>query len=92
MNGSNAAPTAAHYHKTGMLRLLSIGGVNGNQVVAGVAINVGTMAEGAKFSADGTHIIVGNFRDRDLTVLSVKDGAASVVRRVPLYCRPASMK
>ena len=92
LNGSNAAPTAAHYHKTGMLRLLSIGGVNGNQVVAGVAINVGTMAEGAKFSVDGTHLIVGNFRDRDLTVLSVKDGAASVVRRVPLYCRPASMK
>lgn len=92
LNGSNASIDASYHHKSGLVRLLSIGGDEGKQVVAHAAAEVGTMAEGARFSADGTHIIAGNFRDRDLTLLSVHDTELKVVGQVPLGCRPGSLK
>jgi len=92
LNGSNASVTAPYHHKNGQVRLLSIGGADGKQVIAHAAAEVGTMAEGARFSADGTHIIAGNFRDRDLTLLSVSDTELKVVGRIPLGCRPGSLK
>jgi YVTN family beta-propeller protein len=89
LNGSNASIDAPYHHKNGQVRLLSVDGMN---VVAHAAVEVGTMAEGARFSADGTHIIAGNFRDRDLSVLSVTGTELKVVGRVPLGCRPGSLK
>ncbi|MDX2023083.1 MAG: YncE family protein [Deltaproteobacteria bacterium] len=90
INGSNSPPNAPYAHKTGQVRLLSISATG--QVTAHTPIEVGTMAEGARFAADGSHVIAGNFRDRDLTVLSVKGDELQLVGRVPLGCRPASLK
>jgi DNA-binding beta-propeller fold protein YncE len=90
LNGSSSSRKTTYAHRTGQVRLLSLN-ASGN-FEAHLPIDVGAMPEGARFSADGSHVIVGNFRDRDLTVLAVKGDELERVGRVPLGCRPASLK
>ena len=45
--------------------------IDGNKVTKVGSITVGALPEGVAFSADGSHIYVGNFIDGDMSVLKV---------------------
>ncbi len=53
---------------------------------------VGGLAEGAAFSPDGKYLYVGNFLDRDLTVLRLEGDRLVPVGKLPLPGRPASLR
>ena len=67
--GSNAQSSAWFYHKGGAVSVLKI---DGTKVTKINEIAVGQLPEAVAFSADGSHIYVGNFLDSDMAVLSVK--------------------
>lgn len=53
---------------------------------------VGGLAEGAAFSPDGKYLYVGNFLDRDLTVLRLEGDKLVKVGTLQLPGRPASLR
>jgi DNA-binding beta-propeller fold protein YncE len=67
VNGSNF-PSAWYYHKTGDVTVLRI---DGKKVTAIKTIQVGALPEAAMFSPDGRYIYVGNFIDKDFSILKV---------------------
>ena len=67
VNGSNF-PGSWFYHKTGSLTVLKI---DGKKVTAIKTIQVGGLPEAAMFSPDGNYIYVGNFLDKDFSILKV---------------------
>jgi len=88
--GSNYAKSSWFHHPSGAVTVLHI---DGTTVTHAGELNVGTFPEGAVFSADGSHIYVGNFIDSDLSVLSVADGKVSDTGHpFKLPGQPASMR
>jgi DNA-binding beta-propeller fold protein YncE len=67
VDGSNA-PQAWHYHKTGSATLLKI---NGKTVTAGKTVPVGALPEAVMISPDSRYVYVGNFLDKDFSILKV---------------------
>jgi len=67
VNGSNM-PQAWYHQKTGSVTVLRI---QGKSVTAIKTIHVGTFPEAAMFSPDGRYIYVGNFTDKDFSILKV---------------------
>jgi DNA-binding beta-propeller fold protein YncE len=67
VNGSNS-PTAWFYHKTGATTLLRI---NGTTVTAGNTVQVGALPEAVMISPDSRYVYVGNFLDKDFSILKV---------------------
>jgi len=67
VNGSNM-PQAWYHQKTGSVTVLRI---QGKSVTAIKTIQVGTFPEAAMFSPDGRYIYVGNFTDKDFSILKV---------------------
>jgi DNA-binding beta-propeller fold protein YncE len=56
-------------------------------------VTVGALPEGGVFSADGSHIYVGNFIDSNLSVLRVAgDKVTDTGQRFKLPGHPASMR
>ena len=53
---------------------------------------VGRFPEGAVFSADGSHLYVGNFIDKDLSILTVDGQKLTDAGRFKLPGQPASMR
>ncbi|HXC89577.1 MAG TPA: hypothetical protein VNV18_05380 [Stellaceae bacterium] len=88
--GSNTPPSVFYHHNDGSLAVLAI---NGDKVTKVGSITVGRLPEGVAFSADGSHVYVGNFLDGDLSVLKV-DGASvtDTGQRFKLPGHPASMR
>jgi len=88
--GSNRPKTDFYHHNGGTVAVLAI---DGNKVMRVGSITVGALPEGVAFSADGSHIYVGNFIDGDLSVLRV-DGAnvTDTGQRLKLPGHPASMR
>ncbi len=88
--GSNTPKTTPYHHAGGSVAVLAI---DGNKVTKVGSITVGALPEGVAFSADGSHIYVGNFIDGDLSVLKV-DGAnvTDTGQRFKLPGHPASMR
>ena len=88
--GSNRPKTDFYHHNGGTVAVLAI---DGNKVTRVGSITVGALPEGVAFSADGSHIYVGNFIDGDLSVLRV-DGAnvTDTGQRLKLPGHPASMR
>jgi DNA-binding beta-propeller fold protein YncE len=88
--GSNRSKDTWYYHPGGAITLLRI---DGKKVTRVGEVTVGALPEGAVFSADGSHIYVGNFMDSDLSVLRVAGSQATDTgQRFKLPGQPASMR
>jgi DNA-binding beta-propeller fold protein YncE len=88
--GSNRSKDTWYYHPGGAISLLRIDGKNVTRVGE---VTVGALPEGAVFSADGSHIYVGNFMDSDLSVLRVSGSQVTDTgQRFKLPGQPASMR
>jgi DNA-binding beta-propeller fold protein YncE len=88
--GSNKPKSTWYYHPGGAVSLLRI---DGKKVALAGEVTVGALPEGAVFSADGSHIYVGNFIDSDLSVLQVTgDAVSDTGQRFKLPGQPASMR
>jgi len=88
--GSNRSKSTWYYHPGGAISLLQI---DGKHVTRVGEATVGGLPEGAVFSADGSHIYVGNFMDSDLSVLAVAgDKVTDTGQRFKLPGQPASMR
>jgi DNA-binding beta-propeller fold protein YncE len=88
--GSNQPKTSWFYHPGGAVSVLRI---DGKKVTRVGEVTVGALPEGVVFSADGSHIYVGNFIDSDLSVLQVMgDKVTDTGHRFKLPGQPASMR
>jgi DNA-binding beta-propeller fold protein YncE len=88
--GSNRPKDTWYYHPGGAVSILRI---DGKKVTRAGEVTVGALPEGAVFSADGSHIYVGNFIDSDLSVLQVTgDKVTDTGQRFKLPGQPASMR
>ena len=88
--GSNRTKDTWYYHPGGALSVLRI---DGKKVTRVGEVTVGALPEGAAFSADGSHIYVGNFIDSDLSVLQVMgDRVTDSGKRFKLPGQPASVR
>jgi DNA-binding beta-propeller fold protein YncE len=88
--GSNQPKTSWFYHPGGAVSVLRI---DGNKVTKVGEVTVGALPEAAVFSADGSHIYVGNFIDSDISVLQVMgDKVTDTGHRFKLPGQPASAR
>jgi DNA-binding beta-propeller fold protein YncE len=88
--GSNRSKNTWYYHTGGAISLLRI---DGKKVTRVGEVTVGALPEGAVFSADGSHIYVGNFMDSDLSMLRVSGNQVTDTgERFKLPGQPASMR
>jgi DNA-binding beta-propeller fold protein YncE len=88
--GSNQPTNSWFYHKGGQVSVLKISGTDVTKVGE---VQVGQLPEGAVFSADGSHIYVGNFLDSDLSVLAVHGTHVNNTgKNFKLPGQPASMR
>ena len=88
--GSNTATTNWFHNPSGAVTVLAI---NGKKVTRVGEVTVGGLPEGAVFSPDGGYLYVGNFMDKDLSVLKVNGTRLSDTRqRFKLPGQPASMR
>jgi len=90
LRGSNAAKTAYFRHRNGSVVALKI---DGKKVTRGNEVEVRGLPEGAVFSADGRYLYVGNFIDRDISILRVDgDTLVDTGRSFGLQGHPAAMR
>jgi DNA-binding beta-propeller fold protein YncE len=88
--GSNRPKDTWYYHPAGAISVLRI---DGKHVTRVGEVTVGGLPEGGVFSADGSHIYIGNFLDSDLTVLRVMgDKVTDTGPRFKLPGQPASLR
>ena len=88
--GSNQPKTSWFYHPGGAISVLRI---DGKKVTRVGEVTVGALPEAVAFSADGSHIYVGNFIDSDLSVLQVMgDRVTDTGKRFKLPGQPASAR
>ena len=93
INGSHKAKadpaTAWAYNKNGAIAVLKI---DGKKVTKTQHIEVGGMPEGAVFNSDGTYLYIGNFKSRDISILSVSNGLVKDTgKRIEFDSAPGSM-
>lgn len=89
LNGSNAGKEATFPHGRSYVTLLKI---DGKRVRRVGTTGVGRLAEGAAFSPDGKYLYVGNYMDRDMTVLELDNGRLHRVGTLKLPGQPASLR
>ncbi len=90
LGGSDGPKNAWFYHRNGSVALLKL---DGKKVVKVGDIPVGGIPEGAVFSPDGRWLYVGNYVDRNISVLRVDgDTVVDTGTVVPLPGSPASMR
>jgi DNA-binding beta-propeller fold protein YncE len=88
--GSNRSKDTWYYHPGGAVSVLRI---DGKKVTRAGEVTVGGLPEGAAFSADGSHIYVGNFMNSDLSVLQVMGTQVTDTgKRFKLPGQPASVR
>jgi len=88
--GSNQPKTSWFYHAGGAITVLRI---SGKKVTRVGEVTVKGLPEGAVFSPDGSHLYVGNFMTKDISVL--RTGGAGLVDTGYTYDlpgQPASMR
>jgi DNA-binding beta-propeller fold protein YncE len=86
--GSNNK-AAYFYHRNGYLSVLHI---RGKKVRKVAEVEVGGLPEGAAFTPDGQYLYVGNYLDSDLSILKVRRGKITPVKRFKLPGHPASVR
>ncbi len=87
--GSNQPKTSWFYHPGGAVGILRI---DGKKVTNVGDVTVGALPEAVAFSADGSHLYVGNFIDQDLSLLQVSGTKLTNKGRFKLPGHPASMR
>lgn len=89
LNGSDAPKTAFYHHEHSYVALLRI---DGKTVTKVGEAEVGSLAEGIAFSPDGRFLYVGNFRDRNLTILRLQGNKLMQIGALELPGQPASLR
>lgn len=69
LRGSNASKKAFFYNKGGSLSVLKI---DGKKVTKTQDVVVGGLPEAAAFTPDGKYLLVGNYLDKDFSILKVE--------------------
>jgi YVTN family beta-propeller protein len=88
--GSNQPTSSWYHHPGGAVTVLKVAGKTVTKIGE---VTVGKLPEGAVFSADGSHLYVGNFIDSDLSVLQIAgDKVSDTGKRFKLPGQPASMR
>ena len=91
LNGSAGVPKNAWFaNKAGKVAVLKI---DGKRVTKVGEVEVGGLPEGVVFSPDGKYIYVGNYTDRDVSILKVEGTrVTNTGKRFTLPGQPASMR
>ena len=90
LRGSNNAKTDFFYNRNGSIAVLKI---DGNKVTKVGEVEVRGLPEGAVFSDDGQYLYVGNYIDRDISILKVDgDMLVNTGKTFALPGQPASMR
>jgi DNA-binding beta-propeller fold protein YncE len=90
LNGNDAPTNAPFYNRNGKVVALKI---DGKKVTRTNEVEVRGLPEGAVFSGDGKYLYVGNYIDRDITILRVDgDQLVNTGRSLQLPAHPASMR
>jgi DNA-binding beta-propeller fold protein YncE len=90
LNGTGNVPRKAFFASD--RSYVSLLEVKGKKVRKVGETKVGGLAEGVAFSPDGKYLYVGNFLDRNLTVLELKGGKLLPVGTLELPGHPASLR
>ena len=90
LNGNDAAKDAWFYHRNGKVVALKI---DGKKVTRSNEVEVRGLPEGAVFSNDGRYVYIGNYLDRDISILRVEgDQIVNTGKSLALPGQPASMR
>lgn len=90
LGGSDGPKNSWFYHRNGSVVTLK---VDGKKVIKTGEVPVGGVPEGAVFSPDGRWLYVGNYNDKNISVLRVDgDTVVNTGVLVPLPGSPASMR
>lgn len=90
LNGNDAAKNAWFYNRNGKVVALRI---DGKKVTRSNEVEVRGLPEGAVFSNDGRYVYVGNYLDRDISILRVDgDQIVNTGKSLALPGQPASMR
>ena len=90
LNGNDAAKNAWFYNRNGKAIALKI---DGKRVTRSNEVEVRGLPEGLVFSSDGQFIYVGNYLDRDISILRVDgDRIVNTGKSLALPGQPASMR
>ena len=90
LNGTDGAKNAWFYNRNGKVVALKI---DGKKVTRGNEVEVRGLPEGLVFSNDGRYIYVGNYLDRDISILRVDgDQIVNTGKSLTLPGQPASMR
>ena len=90
LNGNDAPSSAPFYNRNGKVAALKI---DGKKVTRTNEVEVGGLPEGAVFSNDGKYVYVGNYLDRNVTILRVDgDQLVNTGKSFQLPGQPASMR
>jgi DNA-binding beta-propeller fold protein YncE len=88
--GSNRPKETWYYHPGGAVTVLKI---DGKKLTKVGEVTVGALPEGGAFSADGSHLYIGNFIDQDMSVLKLESGKMTDTgQRLKLPGHPASVR
>lgn len=90
LNGNDAAKNAWFYNRNGKVVALKI---DGKKVTRTNEVEVRGLPEGVVFSNDGLYVYVGNYQDRDVSILRVDgDQLVNTGKSLQLPGQPASMR
>ena len=90
LNGNDGAKNAWFYNRNGKVVALRI---DGKKVTRSNEVEVRGLPEGVVFSNDGRYIYVGNYLDRDISILRVEgDQIVNTGKSLALPGQPASMR
>ena len=90
LNGNDAAKNAKFYNRNGKAVALKI---DGKKVTRTNEVEVRGLPEGVVFSNDGQYVYVGNYQDRDISILRVDgDQLVNTGKSLQLPGQPASMR
>ena len=90
LNGNDGPHNAWFYNRNGKVAVLKI---DGKKVTKVGEVEVRGLPEGAVFSDDGQYLYVGNYIDRDISILKVDgDMLVNTGKTFALPGQPASMR
>jgi DNA-binding beta-propeller fold protein YncE len=90
LRGSNASRKAFFYNKNGSVSVLRI---DGKKITKTQDVVVGGLPEAAVFTPDGKYLLVGNYLDKDFSILKVDGGSVTDTgKRFSVPGHPASAR